>query len=178
MQLQFQFYANPHTISCRTKPHPARSSASSLPGCLSTFNRLRMAAWRLKVHWKLQLQMIIVKLYLIRLVRNDNFVDLSVPEKLSFQTFVRWALYILFKFVKSLTRHLDLDIRDARCVRWFSWTLPPLNVSWLQISIHRQITTNYALVNQRYQTYAWELLIGVTKIYQCWIALYYHNYYQ
>ena len=36
------------------------------------------------------------------------------------QTFVRWALYILFKFIKSLFRHLGLAIG---CVRWFSWTL-------------------------------------------------------
>ena len=39
------------------------------------------------------------------------------------QTFVRWALYILFKFVKSLIRHLGLAIRNVRHVRWFSWTL-------------------------------------------------------
>ena len=39
------------------------------------------------------------------------------------QTFVRWALYILFKFVKSLIRHLGLVIGNVRHVRWFSWTL-------------------------------------------------------
>ena len=39
------------------------------------------------------------------------------------QTFVRWALYILFKFVKSLIRHLGLAIGNVRHVRWFSWTL-------------------------------------------------------
>ena len=39
------------------------------------------------------------------------------------QTFVRWALYILFKFVKSLIRHLGLAIGNVWCVRWFSWTL-------------------------------------------------------
>ena len=39
------------------------------------------------------------------------------------QTFVRWALYILFKFVKSLIRHLGLAIGNVRCVRWFLWTL-------------------------------------------------------
>ena len=39
------------------------------------------------------------------------------------QTFVRWALCILFKFVKSLIRHLGLTIGNVRCVRWFSWTL-------------------------------------------------------
>ena len=39
------------------------------------------------------------------------------------QTFVRWASYILFKFVKSLIRHLDLAIGNVRCVWWFSWTL-------------------------------------------------------
>ena len=39
------------------------------------------------------------------------------------QTFVRWALYSLFKFVKSLIRHLGPAIRNVRHVRWFSWTL-------------------------------------------------------
>ena len=42
------------------------------------------------------------------------------------QTFVRWALYILFKFGKSLIRHLGLAIsmiRNVPWVRWFSWTL-------------------------------------------------------
>ena len=39
------------------------------------------------------------------------------------QTFVRWALYILFKFVKSLIRHLGLAIGHVWHVRWFSWTL-------------------------------------------------------
>ena len=39
------------------------------------------------------------------------------------QTFVQWALYILFKFVKSLIRHLGLAIGNVRHVRWFSWTL-------------------------------------------------------
>ena len=36
------------------------------------------------------------------------------------QTFVWWALYILFKFVKSFIRHLGLAIGN---VQWFSWTL-------------------------------------------------------
>ena len=39
------------------------------------------------------------------------------------QTFVRWALYILLKFVKSLIRHLGLAIGNVGCVRCFSWTL-------------------------------------------------------
>ena len=39
------------------------------------------------------------------------------------QTFVRWALYILFKIVKSLIRHLGLAIGNVRHVRWYSWTL-------------------------------------------------------
>ena len=42
------------------------------------------------------------------------------------QTFVWWALYtlyILFKFVQSLIRHLGLASGNVRCVRWFSWTL-------------------------------------------------------
>ena len=34
-------------------------------------------------------------------------------------------LYILFKFVKSLIRHLGLAIGNVRYVRWFSWTLSP-----------------------------------------------------
>ena len=36
------------------------------------------------------------------------------------QTFVRWAFNILFKYVRSLIRHLGLAIRN---VWWFSWTL-------------------------------------------------------
>ena len=36
------------------------------------------------------------------------------------QTFGQWALYILFKFVTSIIRHLGLAIGN---VRWFSWTL-------------------------------------------------------
>ena len=39
------------------------------------------------------------------------------------QTFVRWALYILLKFVKSLIWHLGLAIGNVWHVRWFSWTL-------------------------------------------------------
>ena len=39
------------------------------------------------------------------------------------QTFVWWALYILFKIVKSLIRHLGLAIGNVRHVGWFSWTL-------------------------------------------------------
>ena len=41
------------------------------------------------------------------------------------ETFVWWALYILFKFVKSLIKHLGLAIGNVRCVRWFSWILCP-----------------------------------------------------
>ena len=39
------------------------------------------------------------------------------------QTCVRWDLCILFKFVKSLIKHLGLAIGNVRCVWWFSWTL-------------------------------------------------------
>ena len=39
------------------------------------------------------------------------------------QTFVWWALYIPFKIVKLLMRHLGLAIGNVRCVRWFSWTV-------------------------------------------------------
>ena len=35
------------------------------------------------------------------------------------QTFVRWVLCILFKFVKSLIGHLGLAIGNIRHVRWF-----------------------------------------------------------
>ena len=55
------------------------------------------------------------------------------------QTFVQWALYILFKFVKSLIRHLGLAIGNVRHVRWFSWTLwyssPFLSIN-CKLSIH------------------------------------------
>ena len=49
----------------------------------------------------------------------------SVPEKnfMIHQTFVQWALYNLFKFVKSLVRHLGPAIGNVWCVQWFSWTL-------------------------------------------------------
>ena len=43
------------------------------------------------------------------------------------QTFVWWALYILFKIVKSLIRHSGLAIGNVRHVRWFSWTLLDLS---------------------------------------------------
>ena len=47
------------------------------------------------------------------------------------QTFVRWALCILFKFVKSLVRHLGLAIGNIQCVRWFLWTLMiPYKLFW------------------------------------------------
>ena len=39
------------------------------------------------------------------------------------QTFVQWALCILFKFTKSLMGHLGLAIGNVRHVQWFSWTL-------------------------------------------------------
>ena len=40
-----------------------------------------------------------------------------------YQTIVQWVLYILFRFVKSLIRHLGLAIGNVRHVWWFSWTL-------------------------------------------------------
>ena len=52
------------------------------------------------------------------------------------QTFVRWALCILFKFVKSLIRHLGLAIRNVRHVRWFSWTLYLTGVTVAQLRWH------------------------------------------
>ena len=54
------------------------------------------------------------------------------------QTFVRLALYILFKFVKSFIRHLGLAIGNVRCVRWFSWTLRCLSATihpWLSVRL-------------------------------------------
>ena len=51
------------------------------------------------------------------------------------QTFVWWALYILFKFVKFLIGHLGLAIGNVRHVRWFSLTLSYYrNQCWLIIS--------------------------------------------
>ena len=55
------------------------------------------------------------------------------------QTFVRWALYILFKYVKSLIRHLVLAIRNVRHVQWFSWTLSFSDlISFLSINRHEK----------------------------------------
>ena len=48
------------------------------------------------------------------------------------QTFVWWAWYILFKFVKSPIRHLGLTIGNIRHVRRFSWTLMYLKIFCLQ----------------------------------------------
>ena len=39
------------------------------------------------------------------------------------QTFVRQDLYILFKIVKSLIKHLGLVFGNVWHVQWFSWTL-------------------------------------------------------
>ena len=39
------------------------------------------------------------------------------------QTFVWWALYIPYKFVKSSIRHFSLAFGNVRCVRRFSLTL-------------------------------------------------------
>ena len=77
------------------------------------------------------------------------------------QTFVRWALYILFKFVKSLIRHLGLAIRNVRCVPWFSWTLSQwdkgkhvqgLNnkfVIFIQILMNDILSTSFQISLQR-----------------------------
>ena len=55
---------------------------------------------------------------------NENvWIQCSWKTFMVHQTFVQWALYILFKFVKSLIRHLGLAIGNVRHVRWFSWTL-------------------------------------------------------
>ena len=52
-----------------------------------------------------------------------NFEQCNRKTFMIHQTFVWWALYILFKFVKFLIRHLGLAIGNVRCVWWFSWTL-------------------------------------------------------
>ena len=60
------------------------------------------------------------------LVKHEKFsqcLQCSPKTFMVHQTFVRWALYILFKFVKSLIRHLGLAIGHVWHVRWFSWTL-------------------------------------------------------
>ena len=65
------------------------------------------------------------------------------------QTFVWWALYILFKFVKFLIRHLGLVIGNVRHVRWFSWTLWLLSdissVSAMEIDFMSLIYTDHQL---------------------------------
>ena len=60
---------------------------------------------------------------------HETFKQDSVPEKTSMihQTCVQWALYILFKFVKSLIGHLGLAIGNVRCIWWLSWTLQDFN---------------------------------------------------
>ena len=56
------------------------------------------------------------------------------------QTFVWWAVYIPYKFVKSPIRHLGLAIGNVRCVRCFSPTLQyseiSILVTVLQLSGH------------------------------------------
>ena len=52
---------------------------------------------------------------------NSCTASHSVTAKL-----VQWALYVLFKIVKSLMRHLGLAIGNFRHVRWFWWTLQPV----------------------------------------------------
>ena len=68
--------------------------------------------------------LILIRVILI-LVRRHLWIEMQCTWKtfMIHQTFVRWALYILLKFVKSLTRHLDLAIGNVWCVQWFSWTL-------------------------------------------------------
>ena len=68
--------------------------------------------------------LILIRVILI-LVWRHLWIEMQCTWKtfMIHQTFVRWALYILLIFVKSLTRHLDLAIGNVRCVQWFSWTL-------------------------------------------------------
>ena len=51
---------------------------------------------------------------------NRNLISQCSRKNFMFhQTFVRWALYILFKFVKSLIRHLGPAIGNVRHVQWY-----------------------------------------------------------
>ena len=60
-------------------------------------------------------------IYLLALiVKYPVLYQCSRKTSIIHQTFVQWALHILFKFVKSLIRNLNLAIRN---VWWFSWTL-------------------------------------------------------
>ena len=63
------------------------------------------------------------------------------------QTFVRWALYILFKFVKSLIRHLGLAIGNVRCAG-----LGPNTYSYLYLYSNTQIFVFvFVFVFEKYQ---------------------------
>ena len=83
------------------------------------------------------------------------------------QTFVWWALYVLFRFVKSLIRHLGLAIGNARRVRRFSWTLKSALVqvmAWHQTGdeplhepTHTQVTDRYRCWHLDIQGRIWEI---------------------
>ena len=86
------------------------------------------------------------------------------------QTFVPWALCILFKFVKSLITYLGLAIGNVWCVQWFSWTLPlwtDLNIfrwAWCRAKKHCILL----LVMDHVCSYIKNILIVVNKIlYTC-----------
>ena len=67
------------------------------------------------------------------------------------QTFVWWALYILYKFVKFPIRHLGLAIGNIRCVRSFSptlWWSSWYDCVWRQIKIIRLMITLYLLASK------------------------------
>ena len=64
-------------------------------------------------------QILLVRVHGLATPRVSTPIPIPTPTP-GFITFVQWALYILFKFVKSLIRHLGLAIGN---VRWFSWTL-------------------------------------------------------
>ena len=57
-----------------------------------------------------------------KLTLSHNIPQCTWKTFMIHQTFARWALYILFKFVKSFIRHLGLAFGN---VWWFSWTLIP-----------------------------------------------------
>ena len=57
------------------------------------------------------------------------------------QTIVRWASYILLKFMKSLIGHLTLAVGN---VRRFSWTLP----WWVKIRAARTMGVYFTLCQQ------------------------------
>ena len=65
-----------------------------------------------------------------------------------YQTFVWWALYILFKFVRSLIRHLAQAIGNVLHVWWFSWTLQHIVRPWLALFLLSSIQQSHLIPPQ------------------------------